>query len=426
MAKTAIVIGAGVVGVTTAYSLWSRGYKVKVIERNSDVALECSHQNGGQLSYSQMEPLASFSNLLKVPSWIFKKDSPIIFGKGSTSKDFLKWGLGFVLSSSNSTNKKNTASMLSLSQYSRDVMHEVIEEAKLEFDYLQRGTLLVYSNKKDFDKAKKTAEFKKSLGIKSKILNKDGIIKQEPALEDSSYNFIGGVWYPNDESGDCFKFTKGLTAFLKKHGVEFVFNKEVDKLILNSDNTIKEVITIENKNNHDIISSFQADVFVISAGAYTPKVLDDLNIKTGIIPMRGHSIHIDIKWKDRIKNIRSTITEQHKKVVYTKLGDELRVGGIAEFAGFNHNIRKDKIDSLIKLTKSLTGLDEFENIKTWCCLRPQTYDGLPIISDTKYTNLYINSGHGMLGWTLATGSGELIANIIDNEELPLDRTPFSL
>jgi len=404
------VLGAGVLGVTSAYELAKRGHEVTVIERAAEPARECSYANGGQLSYAHAEPWANPGVFLKLFKWAFQSDAPLVL-RPSLDPHLMRWSLLFLLNCLPSRARRHSEVLLRLGLYSKQKMAELIADTNVEFHHLAKGILHVYDNQASYDHARKQADFQHSLGCEENSLTVEECFKLEPALAQTTKKLVGGIHAPIDESGDIHIFTRNLAELIaQKYGVKFKFNTTVRRLH-RAGNGVSHLELASG----EFLSGF--DSYVMAAGSYSPIYLRQLGLYVPIYPMKGYSISFNAS--DACPHV--SITDDAAKQVYSRLGGRMRVAGTAEFAGYNEAVRKVRIDPLISGMKSLFPLAPQEELAEWACLRPSTPDGPPIIGRTPISNLYMNTGHGTLGWTQAAGSARLLADVVDTKptEIPL-------
>lgn len=423
----AIILGAGIIGVTSAYFLRKEGYDVTVIDRQNDVALETSFANGGQVSVCYSEPWSNISNLKKILKWIGREDSPILL-RPKFDINQLRWGANFLYQSFPKNNHKNIKEMLKVSLYSRNILKSLRKNLNLEYEQIAKGILTYYTNYNSFEAAKKDSELMLKYGCNRIIKNKEETFLIEPSLKNSTFDIVGSDYTDDDESGNSKIFTEQMKKECEKIGVQFLFNTEIIDVI-KKDNSISHLITVNSKNvsfnlndtskRHYIQNNSQiikGDLFVCCLGSYTPLFTKKLNIYLPIYPAKGYSATFDITDPKLINEI--SLTDSDKKIVFTRLNNKLRVAGTAEFNGYNLELNISRCEALLKRTKELfpNGVD-YGSVTYWTGLRPSTPGNTPIISKTKLNNFYINSGHGTLGWTMACGSGKLISEIITNKKL---------
>ncbi|MDA0781039.1 MAG: D-amino acid dehydrogenase [Rickettsiales bacterium] len=409
-----LVMGAGVIGVTTAYRLSKSGHDVTVIDKNQKSASECSFANGGQLSYSHVEPWANVNSFKKIPEYLVKKDSPLVI-KPIVDLKMWKWCLQFLSCCNTNQALKSSENMLRLAMYSRKCLEEIESDISFDFCKQDNGILHVFKSRKALDFNIEQAKFQEERGCPYELLDSmDKVVEKEPALGYGDMDIIGGIFYPMDGSGDVNKFTVSLAEELVKRGkVKFEYDTQIEEIVIEG-NRVKGVKTDKGE--------ISADKYVVCLGAKTPLILGKIGIKIPIYPMKGYSISIPIgDLKD--SHVPSVgVTDQFNKIVYSRLGDILRVAGTAEFAGYDDSVEKPRIETLKRMTKYLfPKVKGLENATEWACLRPSTPDGSPIIGKTKkYDNLYLNTGHGTLGWTMSFASSKAIADIVDSKMPEID------
>jgi len=398
-----IILGAGISGVLSAYYLGKSGHEVEVIDRQPESARECSFANGGQLSYSHAEPWANPYVFPKLFKWMFQDDAPLVL-RFSLDPHMIEWGLRFLLNCRPAAAKRHSLAMLRLGLHSKLKMNALVDETHIEFEHLKSGILHVYSSQEEFDHAQKQAEFQHQHGCPETVMSWDECLKLEPALAHTQQAYYGGIHSPLDESGDICMFTQKLAEYCTQHfGAQFHYNTEI--LGLHSESgKISHVST--NRGN------MRGDAYVMSMGSYSPLLLRPLGIKVPIYPMKGYSVTFPAN--DFSPNI--SITDDARKIVYSRLGNRIRVAGTAEFAGYNTDVKLKRIDPIVSGIKSLFPKANLQFHDHWACLRPSTPDGPPIIGKTRYDNLFMNTGHGTLGWTQGAASAAILADIMNGKD----------
>ena len=398
-----IVLGSGLLGVTTAYELGKRGHEVTVIDRQATSGAETSYANGGQLSYSHAEPWANPAVLHKLPKWLFRGDAPLVF-KLRADWQMIRWGLQFLRNCTSARARVNCVNILRLGLYSKDRMEAICAETGIGFDYKREGILHIYSSEKDFDQAKEHNDFQAKFGCEQRVLARDECFALEPALRDTSRSIVGGIYAFLDASGDAYIFCNALAKVAtERFGVTFKYGVEIKEL-----KTEKGVVAAVVTDQGEL----SADAYVMAMGSYSPLYLRPLGIDLPIYPMKGYSITI----KANNACPRMSITDGTYKVVYSRLGNRMRVAGTAEFAGHNPASNEKRITPIVKAARELfPGAEWNQDIGKWACLRPSTPDGPPVMGVTLYRNLFLNTGHGTLGWTQAAGSATLVADIMEGK-----------
>ncbi len=405
------VLGAGVLGVTSAYELAKRGHEVTVIERNAEPARECSFANGGQLSYSHSEPWANPQVFPKLFKWMWQEDAPLVL-RFKADPHMIRWGLLFLLNCAPAKAKRHAEVMLRLGLYSKKKMGELVDDTKVDFHQIQKGILHVFDDAKEFEHAKKHAEFQYTLGCAETVQTREEAIAMEPSLAATTKHIVGAIHAPIDESGDIFRYTQNMAAYLaQKYNVQFRYNAPVKRLH-KQDGRISHV----QLESGEYLSGY--DAYVMAMGAPSAVYLRQVGLYVPIYPMKGYSITVPANEHAPVVSITDTASKQ----VYSRLGDRLRVAGTAEFAGYNTDIRRVRIDPLIRGLRELFPQVDSSQIDEWACLRPSTPDGPPIIGRTPLKNLWMNTGHGTLGWTQAAGSSRLMADMLEGKatEIPTD------
>lgn len=402
-----LILGAGVIGITTAYYLAKSGIEVTVLDRKPAPALETSFANGGQLSYAHAEPWAHPTIWAQLPRLVFSPNSPF---KISNRFDYKTWDwcLRFMSNAHLKKNQDSTQKIYNLAMRSRNALYQIMDETGIEFHHNAMGKLHIFGSKRDYKAAIEEAEFKHQLGCKYELANKERCFQIEPALRNIKKKMIGGVFYPDDEAGDIHKFTQALADYCQKYlGVNFLFNQSINE-IKHSTRKIESLITNEG-------DELRFDAYVCCLGAYSGLILDQLGIKHHIYPLKGYSLTIPYEDINMLPKVSITVADQ--KIVCTSLGNSLRVAGLAEMAGYNtdfdpkSDIMKRFYRYVCDVFSDVQNVDK-DTIKYWSCLRSATPDALPMIGRTLYKNFWLNTGQGTLGWTLSCGSAELLRDLM--------------
>ncbi len=398
-----IVLGAGVIGVTTAYFLARNGHEVIVLEKNSAAALGCSYANGGQLSYSHIEPWSSKVSLISLLKFLSPKDF--------FNREFLKWALEFVKNSALAKTHETSKKLFTLSSYSKKVMEEIIaNESELKFDYKNDGILHFFCNQKSFDAAIKESGFAVALGCKLEVLNAEECVKKEPTLVKVFDNkkLVGGIFYPSDASGNSMLFTKSLeTICREKYGVVFKYDCEVKNIFTN----YQKITGI-----HTNLGVLVADKYVYALGAFGNKLLKGIGISSKIYPLKGYSLSIPADSEFIAPKI--PLTDCENKVVYSRIGDIFRAAGTVEISGGKLNKNKKNIDFLQMVIRStFSDFGNLNAVSDWCGFRPFRANSIPLICQIKkYGNLILNTGHGSLGWTMSAASAKISSDLVVNKK----------
>ena len=396
-----VVLGAGVVGVTAAYYLQKDGHTVTVIDRKSSAGLETSFANGGQISPSQSAPWAAPEVPRLMLKWIGHNDAPLLYRMRVDPK-LWAWSLRFLANCTAQNFAKNTVKNLRLALYSRILLQEIRKDTNIQYDCLEQGILKIFRNKQDFESAAKQANILRELGSDNQILNTNEVHNLEPAFNTSTDKLIGGIFTPEDESGDAFKFTTEIVAYLTKLGVDFRFSETIKSLNAKG-NKIASVTTDK--------AIIEGDAIVVSMGSYSPFLLKPLGIKLPIQPAKGYSVTIPTAGHNGAPTV--SLTDEDHKIVFTRLGDRMRVAGTVEFNGYDIEMNEERAKSIRSVAQSLfPNAGDYTKAEFWTGIRPITPDCVPIIGPTKFENLFLNTGHGSLGWTMCASSGRVLSDII--------------
>ena len=398
--KKIIILGAGVVGVTSAYFLAEKGYQVTVLEAKSSAGQGTSRANGAQLSYSKTFPLSNPKTLKKLPFYLFSKDSPMHIHAGFDLA-FYKWGLQFLAESTNKKAHNNNDKVVKLALKSKAALQHVLERSKIEFDFNQRGKMYIYTSEESYAAAAAYVDGQNAYGFDWRFMDIDEAVAKEPSLAHIKDKLVGVSYCPIDESGDAYKFTLELAKTCEKMGVKFVYDAPVTDF-KREKGRVKSVLAGGQE--------YEADDFICCLGVYSPIVMKKLGISVPIYPMKGYSITVPAT----VKAPKINITDDGKRIVYSTIGGRLRVAGIAEFGGYNYEIDRKIMDRLIDdAATTMPDAGDFSKVEEWTGLRPMTPSTVPIIKKAgKYENLYLNTGQGMLGWTLACGSAQELAELV--------------
>jgi D-amino-acid dehydrogenase len=398
-----LVLGSGILGVTAAYELGKRGFDVTVLDRQPESARECSHANGGQLSYSHAEPWANPGVLPKLPKWMIDPESPLVFRLRADWRMF-RWGVRFLRNCTPERANINCATLLRLGLYSKKKMDELRAGSGIAFDYSNKGILHVFGTEKDFDDAKRQNDYQAKLGGEERVLTREECLSLEPALAHTSRAIVGGIHAFHDECGDAYLYCKALAKVAtERYDVKFEYGVNIHSINARGGN----IVSVSTDQG-----TLAADGYVVALGSYTPLFLSPLGINLPIYPMKGYSITLPAnEFSPSL-----SITDGKYKIVFSRLGNRLRVAGTAEFAGYDDRINEKRITPIIRAATTLFPKAPWESdITRWACLRPSTPDGPPILGRTRYPNLFLNTGHGTLGWTQAAGSAAIVADIIEGK-----------
>ena len=397
-----VILGAGVAGVASAWYFWRDGHDVTVLERNAGVALETSFANGGQLSYSYVAPLASPSVIPKIPPWLLRRDSPLRF-RPELDPGQWRWIVEFLAACNPRTAEDTTRKLLRLAFYSRDLMHELVKSHDLDFGYVQNGKLVVHTERQSFESAKRLMDFMGTLGAEQRALDPAQCVEIEPALEMMAPRIAGAIYTPSEDAGDCYRFCNELQRIMTSgaNPVTYRFGVEVERLLPWGG----RLMGVE--TNHGV---FEADAYVLALGTNAPYLTRPLGIRIPVYPLKGYSLTLPVV--DDRGAPKISITDYKRKVVYARLGDELRVAGMADLSGRRAVIDVERVDQLVsEVRAAFPKASDFTGLSPWCGMRPATPKGTPVIGATPHSNLWLNVGHGALGFTLALATGRILADL---------------
>lgn len=424
-----LILGSGVIGVTSAYYLAQKGIKVTVLDRQPEVGLETSFANAGQISPGYAAPWAAPGVPMKALKWLFQRHAPLAI-KPDGSLWQLQWTLQLLKNCSAQHYDQNKERMVRLAEYSRDCIDRLRAETGISYEGRTQGTLQVFRTKKQLDAEAKDIAVLQRLGVPFEHLDPDGCAQVEPALTAVKDQLLGGLRLPGDQTGDCQLFTQNLAAKAKALGVQFRQEVEIRRL-LTSQGKLNGVVI----NSAQGLEALQADQYIVALGSYSRKLLLSLGISIPVYPVKGYSLTVPVK--NSAAAPVSTVMDETYKVAITRFDNRIRVGGMAELAGFDLSLNPRRRETLEMV---LNGLfpdgGDISKAQFWTGLRPMTPDGTPIIgkansfgqASTQYANVWLNTGHGTLGWTMACGSGQVLADLmagekpaIASDDLGLDR-----
>jgi D-amino-acid dehydrogenase len=409
-----IVLGAGVIGTTSAWFLARSGHQVTVVEREPGAALQTSFANGGQISVSHAEPWANPSAPLKVLKWLAREDAPLLFRLRADVHQWL-WGLSFLRECTPGRTRHNIRQIVSLGLYSRATLRELRRETGIEHDHLEAGILHFYTDPREFEAALAPAELMRELGCDRQVKTADECVAIEPALAAARSSIAGATYTPSDESGDAHLFTQRLAALAAAKGVTFRYGHTVLAL----ERAGEEVTGVRVADSDGRVSSLKADAYVVAMGSYSPLLLRPIGVRAPIYPAKGYSV--TMKVADPERAYRVSLTDDEHKLVFSRLGDRLRIAGTAELAGYSTDLNEVRCRAIVKRTVALfPGAGDVESAQYWTGLRPATPGNVPLIGRTRYPNLYLNTGHGTLGWTHSCGSARALADVVDGRSPEID------
>jgi D-amino-acid dehydrogenase len=409
------ILGSGVIGTMTAYYLAKAGHDVVVLDRQPGPALETSFANAGEISPGYASPWAAPGIPLKAIKWLMMEHAPLILRPTFDVKT-LSWLFAMLRNCTPARYAVNKARMVRIAEYSRDCLMELRDQTGIRYDQRTQGTLQLFRSASQLAGIAKDVDVLKSSGVPYEVLDRAGCVAAEPGLADAREDFVGGLRLPHDETGDCFKFTNAMAKLAEDLGVQFKFNTRIDSIEMQG-GAIAGVRTSE--------GLVAADRYVVALGSYSPQLVLPLGLKLPVYPVKGYSITAPIVNADLAPV--STLMDETFKIAITRLGDRIRVGGMAEISGYRNDLPIRRRATLQRSVGSLfPRAGDWEAASFWSGLRPMTPDGTPVIGATSVANLYLNTGHGTLGWTMACGSAKMLSDLIGGRTPDIDTRDLSI
>jgi D-amino-acid dehydrogenase len=410
-----LVLGSGVIGVTTAWYLARAGHKVVVVDRQDGAGKETSFANAGQLSYGYSSPWAGPGVPMKAVKWLLMHHRPFVFWP-RPDWEMLSWLARMAANCTEGAYRRNKGRMVRVADYSRIALAELRAETGIEFDHRARGTLQLFRTQKQLDHVGDDTAVLDQYGVPWELLDPAGCIAAEPALERVRGRFVGGLRLPQDETGDAFLFTQRLAEQARARGVEFQLGVSIAAI-----RTENGHVTAVETDHGD----FTADAYVAALGSHTPAMLRPLGLHLPVYPIKGYSLTLPVT--EEAAAPVSTVMDETYKIAITRLGDRIRVGGTAEIAGFSTSLRRPRRETLEHSVRDLFPAGgDVAAARFWTGLRPMTPDGTPVIGKTPLPNLFTNTGHGTLGWTMACGSGRVLADIVSGRPPEIETTDLGM
>ena len=404
-----VVLGSGIIGVASAWWLKQAGHDVVVIDRQPGPAQETSRANGCQISVSYAEPWANPQTPMKLLKWLLKDNAPMAFRPQADWRQWA-WGLQFLLECRAARVPKNIRPMVALAEYSLQTLKGMREELGIEYNHLSRGILNFYRNSEQFDASQQAAGYMRDYGLDRRIVSKEEVLQIEPALAPVADSIVGGDYTELDESGDVYLFTTALAKKAEEAGVEFRFSTQINRLTADGG----KVTGVEVVDPDGTFHTITGDAYVAALGSFTPHLVNPLGVSCPVYPAKGYSATFKVVNPDAAPVV--SLTDSEHKVVFSRLGDSLRMAGTAELAGYSRSLNTNRCRNLVVLAHELfpSALD-FDNVAFWSGLRPSTPSNVPLIGRTRVSNLYLNTGHGTLGWTMGVGSGRVLADLVSGQ-----------
>lgn len=410
-----VVLGGGVIGIANAYYLAESGCEVVVADRQSGPGLETSFANAGMISPGYAGPLAAPGVPLKALKWMLRKHSPVVIRPRLDPAQW-RWLAAMLRYCTAAHYRVNKERMFRLADYSRACLEALRQQTGIVYDERTRGTLQLFRDQQGADGAAKDRAILEDWGVPHELLDREGCLKTEPALRRVREKVVGGLRFPGDETGDCFKFTQALAEAAARYGVSFHWNTPVTRLVREGDR-ISQVETDR--------GPLKADVYVMAMGSYAPLLLRPLGIRIPVYPMKGYSATVPIV--DEEAAPVSTLVDDRYKVAVTRLGGRIRAAGTVEFAGYDLDLSPSSCATILHVVKDLFPQGgDLDQADYWTGLRPATPDGPPVIGPTRYANLFLNAGHGTLGWTMACGSGKVVADLVNGRKPDIDTVGLTI
>jgi D-amino-acid dehydrogenase len=413
-----LVLGSGLLGVSSAYYLSQLGHDVTVVDRQASPAAETSFANGGQISVSHAEPWANPSAPLKVLQWLGKEDAPLLFRIRADMRQWM-WGLQFMRECTPARTRHNIEQIVRLGTYSRDMLQQLRRDTGLHYDQRTQGILHFYTSQKEFDGALKPAEQMRALGCERQVISADEAVKLEPSLAHIRPQLAGATYTAEDESGDANQFARQLVKLCEAAGVKFLMSHTITALRTTGTGAATKIDHVEATDSEGRFRKLSADSYVLAMGSLSPLYASPLGINLPIYPAKGYSVTMPVK--DASKAHQVSLTDDEFKLVFSRLtpqegdprGDRLRIAGTAELNGYDRDLNRVRCEAIVRRVEQLfPGAGDTTQASYWTGLRPATPSNVPIIGQSKIANLYMNTGHGTLGWTHACGSGKSIARIV--------------
>ena len=407
-----VVLGGGVIGVTSAWYLSESGHEVTVVERRPAPAMETSFANGGQISAGHAEPWAKPTAIPQILRWLGREDAPMLFRPRLDWAQW-EWGLRFLMECIPGRFERSCRTLAGLASYSRACLRALRDTTGIRYDELSRGILHFCTEQREFEALAVHAEMMRAYGIRREIKSAADCVAIEPALENSNPAVAGGAFAPEDESGDAHKFTVQLARLCEQKGVRFVTDASIERIAASGDRV--EAVHVEQG------AKIAGEAFVVCLGSYSPLLLAPLGIRIPVYPLKGYSVTLPLSGTQSAVAPTVSLTDEARKIVISRLGNRLRAAGTAELAGYDTGVNESRCAAIARrIAELFPGLAGVAPSERWAGLRPATPDNVPLIGRTRLSNLFLNTGHGTLGWTLACGSGRALADVVSGRKPEVD------
>jgi D-amino-acid dehydrogenase len=427
-----LVLGAGVVGVTTAHALARQGLQVTVIDRQPEVGMETSFANAGQVSPGYAAPWAAPGVPLKALKWLFQRHAPLSIRPDGTLYQW-KWLAAMLAQCTAGRYATNKGRMVALAEYSRDCLRELREHSGIAYEGRSLGTLQVFRTEAQLEAAQRDMAVLQDAGVAFELLQRDELAQAEPGLAHARNKLVGGLRLPGDETGDCHLFTRALAAQARALGVEFRLGTAVQRWVTERGQVVGVMVRPAQApaldGAHAALDlhpeeALRFDRIVLAGGSYSRDLLKPLGIDVPVYPVKGYSLTLPLV--DEARAPRSTVLDETFKVAITRFDHRIRVGGMAELAGFDLKLRQRRLDTLAHVVSDLFPGGDLTQAQPWTGLRPMTPDGTPLVCATAQPRLFLNTGHGTLGWTMACGSAQVMADLMTGRRPAVDPRGLSL
>jgi D-amino-acid dehydrogenase len=401
-----LVLGAGVVGTATAWYLAAQGHEVTVIDRREGPGLETSFANGGQISACHAEPWANPEAPAQILKWIWRDDAPLLFRLRADPRQWA-WGASFLLECLPSRTRRNIGDIVRMAIYSRASLQALREETGIAYDQLTLGILHYYTDPGVFESAVRAAHVMREYGLDREVKTVDEALAIEPALVPSRSRIVGATYTSTDESGDAYLFTSRLAQLAGARGVRFAMGLAVERIAAEG-GRVRGVAVRDAEGREETLA---ADAYVLALGSYSPLLAGPIGLSLPIYPAKGYSATVPVT--DAAAAPRVSLTDDGAKIVFSRLGERLRIAGTAELSGYSTGLNPVRCEALVRRAREIfPDAADYSRATFWAGLRPSTPSNVPLVGRTRYPNLFLNTGHGTLGWTLACGSARALADII--------------
>lgn len=409
-----LILGAGVIGTSTAWYLTRHGHEVTVIDRREGAGLETSFANGGQISVCHAEPWANPDAPGKILQWIWRDDAPLLFRLRMDPAQW-SWGIRFLAECLPARTRANIGEIVKLSLYSRTSLQELRAATGIQYDQLELGILHYYTDPGEFERAVASASLMRKYGLDRDVKTVEEAVKIEPALDAARHRIVGATYTSSDESGDAHLFTVRLAKMAEEKGARFLYGREVRGIQVRDG----QVSGVAVGHRRDVEEVMTADAYVVALGSYSPLVTRPIGLNLPIYPAKGYSASVPIRTESKAPSV--SLTDDGAKIVITRLGRNMRIAGTAELTGYSTDLNPLRCEALTRrVGEMFPDAGHYDKATFWTGLRPSTPSNVPIIGATRIARLYLNTGHGTLGWTMAAGSGRALADIISGRKPDVD------